>query len=110
MGGGDRRQRRNDVGAREPDITQLPVAERAQIKGRSPPQEQAPEPRKRRRKGAGTGGRRGERPGEAGPERDDVSHKEVFQIEGSASAYTLVMVVKSRFRKREFLDLFVNPA
>jgi hypothetical protein len=47
---GDRRQRRDDIRAHEADIAQLPIAEPAQIKGRSPPLQQALESRKRGRK------------------------------------------------------------
>jgi hypothetical protein len=42
-----------------------------------------------------TGGADGESPGEAGSERDDVSHKGCFQIEGeSVIAYRFVMVMQ----------------
>ena len=84
MGRGDRGQRRDDIRPREADIAQLPVAEQAKIKGRSPPQEQTLKPHKRGRKGMRTGGGRGEGPGEAGTERDDVGHKGCFQIEGNS--------------------------
>ena len=106
---GDRRQRRDDIRAHEPDIAQLPIAQQAQIEGRSPPLQQTPEACKRRRKGVRAEGGGRKSPGESGPERDDIGHKGCFQIEGNTTAYPFVMVAPQAARKREFLDIFVNP-